>query len=224
SLPDGAIEVKVTWRILDGNEDPEVKKTYLTAQATRSADGGAEPVLLGMTSMNILAKADGAWFATAFEHEENPEQTLDDLYPHIVLSLRAPENYDATNATMRAKLAGDPRAHYRSMGGQATFTAPDGGPVFLTNTQQETQLVRTSSCLSCHAYSALARIGGQPTRLSPLVTAHDDGTATGYLGEPDEAVLSRFTTFDMMWSMIEAQPKDPSLEVRMLRVDQLPPA
>jgi hypothetical protein len=224
SLPDGAIEVKVTWRILDDETDPALAATYLTTTATDSDGGTATTVRLGMTSMNVLAKRGGAWFATAFEHEANPVTTLDDLYPQVVLALRASANFEAQNAAERARLAGDPRGHYRAAGGQTDFVASDGGPIFLTNTQQETQLVRTSSCLSCHAYSGIGVFDGKPARLSPLATQNADGTATGYLSVPDAAVLARFSTFDMMWSVIEAQPVDPTLKVEMLHVDQLPPA
>jgi hypothetical protein len=222
-LPDGAIEVKVTWRILDADEGP-LADTYLQTTAIETDSGAKNTVTLGMTGMNIIAKIDGQWFATAFEHEANGDTTLDENYPHIRLSLRAPDNYVAANAASAKQFAGTPLAHYRAVGGQQTFVASDGLPVFLTNTQQETQIVNTSSCLSCHAYSGIGLIDGKPTRLAPLVTQNPDGTATGYLGTPDAKVLSSFTTFDMMWSMIEAQPVDPSITVQMLMVSQLPPS
>lgn len=218
SAPDGSMEVKVTWRILDDDEDPTLKASYLTSEAIAIVDGVQSSYTLGMTGMNIIFKQDGAWFATAFEHIANPFQTLDDRYPHVALSLRVPAPFVPVNASKQSEYAGSPLGSYFSVGGQNTFVASDGGPVFLTNTQQETQIVRTSSCLSCHAYSAIARVDGKPTRLSPLVTANEDGTATGYFGTPDAAVLDHFTTFDMFWSMIEAQPQNPDNKTRMITV------
>ena len=221
-MPDGAMEVKATWRVLDGAVDPALAGTYLTTTATRPGDDA--PVTLGLTSLNVLAKRGGAWFATAFEHEANPTETLNDRSPHVALVLRRPADYEAANAEMRARHAGTPAAHYVANGGQAGFAAEDGGPVFLTNTQQETDILRSSSCLSCHAHTALGLVEGVPTRLSPLASQNPDGTATGFLGAPDPAVLDRFTTFDMMWSVLEASAADPDLRVRMIGVGELPPA
>jgi hypothetical protein len=229
NLPEGAIEVKVTWRILDADEGP-LADTYLRTTATDTTNGTESTVTLGMTGMNIIAKVDGQWFATAFEHEANGDTTLDENYPHIRLSLRPPDDYVAANTEAASQFAGTPLAHYRAVGGQQSFVASDGLPIFLTNTQQETQIVNTSSCLSCHAYSGIGMIDGKPTRLLPLLTHNADGTATGYLGIPDANVLKRFTTFDMMWSMIEASPIDPPIdpahptpEVQMMKVSELPP-
>jgi hypothetical protein len=221
NLPDGSMEVKVTWRILD--DDDPLADSYLQTTATETVNGAEQSVTLGMTGMNILAKRNGKWFATAFEHRSNGDTTLDENYPHIRLSLRAPDNYTAANSASAEKYEGTPLASYFAVGGQHSFVASDGGPLYLTNTQQETQIVNTSSCLSCHAYSAIGIIDGKPTRLDPLVTQHDDNTATGYLGLPEADVLSRFTTFDMMWSMIEAQPKNPWITVDTLKVSELPP-
>lgn len=220
SAPDGTIEIKVTWRILDADEDPKLLASYLKSEAIAFVDGKKRVYTLGMTGMNILSKQNGVWYATAFEHDANTEQTLDDLYPHVALALRVPESFEPVNAAKRAEHAGSPIANYFSVGGQNSFVASDGGPLFLTNTQQETQIVRTSSCLSCHAYSAITRVDGIPTRLSPLATTNSDGTSTGHFGTPDAAVLDQFATFDMFWSMIEAQPIDPENKPQMITVQE----
>jgi hypothetical protein len=219
-MPLGAMEVKASWRILDPVLDSAIAHEYFQAQGIlENGNGGTQRVTLGLTGMNLMVKVLDDWFWTSFEQEDNAAQTYDREFPSVMLAVRIDERMQAVNAEWRARLAGSPWAHYRSNGAQVTFVNSDSTPTFLSNTQQETRILKTSSCIGCHAYSALGRVGGVPTRLFPLRTAHDDGTGTGYFGTPRPADLRNYRTLDYMWSFIEASPKSPQNATEFLMVD-----
>lgn len=224
-MPFGSIEVKVSWRILDPVKDRSIAHRYVQTKGVLQSNGGVtRNVKLGMTGMNIMVKVLDQWFWTAFEQVDNATQTYDRDFPKVMLALRIDKRMQAVNATKRASLAGTPWEHYRANGAQIAFTGSDNAPSYLTNTQQETRILKTSSCIGCHAYSALGKIDGLPTRLFPLRTAHDDGTGTGYAGTPNPQELRNYGTLDYMWSFIEASPKVPGNGTRFLMVDgQKPP-
>jgi hypothetical protein len=176
-------------------------------------------VTLGMTGMNLMAKVLDHWFWTAFEQIDNGEQTYDRDFPRVKLALRIDDRMQAVNARRRTQLAGTPWTYYRANGAQIEFVGTDGKPTYLTNTQQETRILKTSSCIGCHAYSAIGRVDGRPTRLFPLRTSHADGTGTGYAGVPNPQELRNYINLDYMWSFIEATPKDPANQTRFLLVN-----
>ncbi len=224
-MPYGSIEVKVSWRILDPGKDRSIAHRYVQTQGVLQSSGGDKRnVRLGMTGMNIMVKVLDQWFWTAFEQVDNGAQTYDRDFPKVMLALRIDKRMQAENATRRAKFAGTPWEHYRGNGAQFAFVGADIAPTYLTNTQQETRILKTSSCIGCHAYSALGRVDGVPTRLFPLRTAHEDGTGTGYAGTPNPQELRNYSTLDAMWSFIEASPKVPGNATRFLMVNgQKPP-
>lgn len=219
-MPFGAIEVKASWRVLDPVKDRSIAHRYFQTRGILQQGGGeTTPVTLGLTGMNIMLKVLDHWFWTAFEQDDNASHTYDSEFPTVMLALRVEERMQAVNAARRAGLAGSPWAHYRSNGAQIAFVGADGSPTFLTNTQQETRILKTSSCIGCHAYSAIGRLGGTPTRLFPLRTAHSDGTGTGYFGTPVAGDLRNFITLDYMWSFIEASAKVPDDTTQFLMVN-----
>ena len=219
-MPFGAIEVKASWRILDPVKDRAIAHRYFqTHGVLQQGTGEKGRVRLGLTGMNIMLKVMDQWFWTAFEQDDNAARTYDREFPTVMLALRIDARMHAVNAARRARLAGSPWAHYRSNGAQIAFVGADGAPTFLTNTQQETRILKTSSCIACHAHSAIGRPGGVPTRLFPLKTAHSDGTGTGYFGTPVAADLRNFITLDYMWSFIEASAKAPGNTTQFLMVN-----
>jgi hypothetical protein len=224
-MPLGAIELKASWRILDPAKDRAIAHRYFKTQGVLQRDDGTKrAVTLGLTGMNIMFKVRENWFWTAFEQVDNAAQTYDREFPRVMLAVRIDERTQAVNAARRARLAGTPWAHYRSNGAQIEFVGADNKtPTYLTNTQQETRILKTSSCIGCHVYSAIGRIDAQPTRLFPLRTAHADGTGTGYAGAPNPQELQRYKTLDYMWSFIEASPKNPANGTRFLMVDGTKP-
>lgn len=224
-MPMGSAEVKVSWRILDPVKDRSIAHRYVQTKGVLQTDGGpTRNVTLGMTGMNIMVKVLDQWFWTAFEQVDNPTQTYDRDFPKVMLAVRIDKKTQAVNAARRASLAGTPWEHYRSNGAQVAFVDADQAPIYLTNTQQETRILKTSSCTGCHAYSALGKVDGVPTRLFPLRTSHLDGTGTGYAGTPNPNELRNYNTLDYMWSFIEASPKNPANGAQFLMVNgQKPP-
>lgn len=223
-MPFGSMEVKASWRILDPVKDRAIANRYFQAKGVLTdANGKTQSVTLGLTGMNLMAKVLEHWFWTSFEQVDNPTQTYDRDFPTVMLAVRVDDRMQAVNAARRARLAGTPWAYYRSNGAQVEFLRADGSPSYLSNTQQETRILKTSSCIGCHAYSAIGRVDGLPTRLFPLRTAHEDGTGTGYAGVPDPKELRNYVTLDYMWSFIESSARNQADSTRFLMVNGAKP-
>ena len=223
-MPFGSTEVKASWKILDPVKDRSIAHRYFQTQGIlQQRSGEKRRVTLGLTGMNIMVKVLDHWFWTSFEQDDNAAQTYDREFPTVMLAVRIDAKMRAVNAARRAGLAGSAWAHYRSNGAQIAFVNANGSPTFLSNTQQETRILKTSSCIGCHAYSAIGRPGGVPTRLFPLRTAHTDGTGTGYFGTPIPEDLRNYITLDYMWSFIEASPKVPGDKTQFLMVSGAKP-
>lgn len=224
AMPFGSMEVKASWRVLDPVRDRAIIPRYFLARGVLVKDDGRKvPVTLGLTGMNLMTKVRDHWFWTSFEQVDNPQQTYDTDFPSVKLAVRVDARMQSVNAVRQRRLAGTPWSHYRSNGAQIEFVGADGRPTYLSNTQQETRILKTSSCIGCHAYSAIGRVQGRPTRLFPLRTAHEDGTGTGYAGIPNPQELRNYMTLDYMWSFIEAAPKDAANNPRFLMVNGEPP-
>ena len=224
-MPEGAVEVKASWRVLHPVKDRAIQGRYFQAEGIlQTPDGKKTRVKLGLNSMNIMFKLRDQWFWTAFEQVDNAAQTYNIGFPEVALALRIDPATQAVNKVWKSRLAGTVWANYRSNGAQINYVNSDGTPTFLTNTQQETDILKTSSCIGCHAYSAIGRVAGVPSRLFPLKTSNPDGTGTGYLGTPNPQYLRDYVTLDFMWSFIEASPKNPANATQFLMVTGAKPS
>jgi len=211
-LPRQAIGLKVTYRILDEGVDDFSR--FFTLKGLIELDGEEHEVTFGLNSLNIISNVLPDGFFTAFEHVDNPTATLAGLAPTLLLDVRVPEDVSKVNEQMHHVLAGSPGQYYRCNGYQTEYVDADGKPTYLANTQQETNIMETSSCITCHSgYASIGLVDGVPTRMDTLsrsTTGLGDPPA-GYLGAPDLDFFESHTFMRtaFMWVLLEANYKDP---------------
>jgi hypothetical protein len=220
-FPPASTEIKASWRPIR----PDERARYHTLEV-RFADGTQR--LYGLTALHIVSKDAPQWFWATFEHVENPTRPDTDgwqLPSSDRFSCRG-ENADCNRAPVGIGLEGTVWENYRLRGTLTRFVDTANRPLLLANSELEAGMQRSSSCISCHARSSLALVGGAPTRLPIFDTAarNDESPAAaerhGYIGLPlaqwfesaDGAGKPLFKQLDFVWSLSKARPRRPARE------------
>jgi hypothetical protein len=216
SFPYGARDVKAKWRPITEGE----RSRYHTIQV-RLADGTQR--LYGLTALHIASKDLPHWFWATFEHVDNP--TLADsegwqLPSRDRFACRAAPA-DCNRAPAGIGLEGTVWQYYRLRGTLSRYTDARGAPERLANSELESGMQSSSSCITCHSRAAIGVKDGQLERLATFDTrepasAADPLSRRGFLGAPQAAWFqpqgqggTRFRPLDFVWSMTKAQHKSP---------------
>jgi hypothetical protein len=183
-FPAGSIEVKAKWRPIR----PDEQGRYHTTRV-RFADGTER--LYGLTALHIVSKDLPQWFWATFEHVDNPSLPDSDGWrlPSRDRFACAGAEADCNRAPRGIALEGTAWQNYRLRGTLTRFVDEANRPLLLANSELEAGFQGTSSCMTCHARSSLANLGGVATRLPVFDTpgASDFSERRGYIGLPQEA-------------------------------------
>lgn len=205
-LPYGAVNVKAKWRQIEERE----RTRYHTLEVTM-ADGTRR--LYGLTALHIASKDRPDWFWSTFEHVDNP--TLPDsegwLLPSRDRFACRGEQADCNRAPSGLGLEGTVWSNYRLRGTMTDYVNAQGEPERLANSELETDMQRTASCVTCHSRASIGVREHQLVHRSILdVAVGPDADATqrrGFVGEPlwlkspvpDNDV--RMEPVDFVWSL-----------------------
>lgn len=213
SFPYGACQVKAKWRPITAGE----RSRYYTMQLTL-ADGTQR--LYGLTALHVASKALPNWFWATFEQVDNP--TLRDnegwQLPSRDRFACANESADCNRAPAGIGLETTVWKYYRLRGTLTQYTDAHGQPLRLANSELESGMQGSSSCMTCHARAAMAAADAAIVRLPIFDTrnlqADQPLERLGFVGSPDPAWLEpsgpaglRFQQLDFVWSLTLAQPK-----------------
>lgn len=222
SFPQAATEIKAKWRPIRADE----RMRYHTV-TVRFADGTTR--LYGLTALHIVSKALPQWFWATFEHVDNPTLPGADGWqlpsrdhfacgPAGAASAGVGANANDCNRAPRSiGLEGTVWQNYRLRGTLTSFVDTAGRPNLLANSELEAGMQPTSSCITCHARSALALVAGVPTRLPIFDTsgspaALDRRGFTGlpqpqWFADPANGAKRLFEQLDFVWSLSQARPR-----------------
>ncbi len=229
-FPSGAAEVKAKWRPIRADE----RARYHTLEV-KMADGSLR--LYGLTALHVVSKDLPNWFWATFEHVDNaslPDGEGWQLPTRDRFACGA-SAADCNRAPNGIGLEGTVWQNYRLRGTMTNFVEGEDRPVLLANSELEAGMQNSSSCMTCHARSAIALVGGMPLRLPVFDTsgsaaggaadhAADGGLAPrrGSYGLPsarwfdgpasaetaaDASGRPLFHSLDFVWSLSKAQSK-----------------
>jgi hypothetical protein len=209
-FPYGAREVKAKWRPI-----AEADRSRYHTMQLHLADGSAK--LYGLTALHIASKDLPHWFWATFEHVDNP--TLPDnegwqLPSRDGFACRGAAA-DCNQAPRGIGLEGTVWQNYRLRGTLTGYTDAQGAAARLANSELESGMQATSSCITCHSRATIANEDGSPVRLGIFDrsgSSSQDATARrGYIGEPSWLVDGkiwdgrRYASLDFVWSLSKAQ-------------------
>jgi len=218
NFPPAATEIKANWRPIRNEE----RTRYHTLEV-RFADGTER--LYGLTALHVVAKDSPQWFWATFEHVDNPTRPDADGWqlPSSDRFSCPAESADCNRAPAGIGLEGTVWQNYRLRGTLTRFVDTANRPLLLANSELEAGMQKSSSCITCHARSALALVAGTPTRLpifDTSVVAGDLLATTerrGYTGLPlaewfedvGHTGQPLFKQLDFVWSLSKARPRRP---------------
>ncbi len=214
SFPYGARQVKAKWRPITEQE----RSRYHTMELTL-ADGTRR--LYGLTGLHIASKDLPTWFWATFEHVDNP--TLPDnegwQLPSRDRFACGAGHSDCNRIPAGIGLEGTVWQHYRLRGTLTQYTDARGEPQRLANSELESGMQRSASCITCHSRASIAVVDGGIVHL-PIFDSSGGATddplvRRGFVGAPDAgwygpqpgSVGPRFKSLDFVWSMIKARHK-----------------
>ena len=218
SFPYGSKEVKAKWRPI-GEEE---RSRYHTLRVVL-ADGTER--LYGLTALHIASKDLPNWFWATFEHVDNPR-----LPDAEGWKLPSRDRFacgagppDCNRAPKKKGLEGTVWQYYRLRGTLTEFV-DHGRPQRLANSELETGLQETASCITCHSRSSIGVVGGETVRL-PIFDSHSalpsgsvrrgfvgDRQASWFEGSTASGQRPRlFLPLDFVWSLANAKARpDPA--------------
>ncbi len=210
SFPPWAREVKAKWRPIDAAAAPR----YHTVTVTL-ADGTRR--LYGLTALHIASKDLPHWFWATFEQVDNPRLPdaegwqLPSRDGFACRGLPA----DCNRAPAGVGLEGTPWQYYRLRGSMTGYLDGEGRPQRLANSELETGMQASASCMTCHSRSSIGVVAGAPARLAVF---DDERTRRGFTGVPQSdwyqsssdgqagETETRFRPLDFVWSLSLAKP------------------
>jgi hypothetical protein len=209
SFPSSATEIKAKWRPIRDDE----RARYHTV-TVRLADGTER--LYGLTALHIVSKALPQWFWATFEHVDNTTLPGADGWqlPSRDRFACAGERDDCNRAPRGIGLEHTVWQNYRLRGTLTRFVDDSSRPLLLANSELEAGMQQTSSCMTCHARSSLALVGGAPVRL-PIFEATAGLERRGSIGlpradwfeDPSDSRKRLFEPLDFVWSLSKARPR-----------------
>jgi hypothetical protein len=199
NFPQDSISVKAVWRPIAEEDKPRYKWNIFTHE------DGTE-TLYGLTGFHINTAVLSNWFWATFEHEDNPYRrgVFDEgwMLPSVD-SVACPDRpVGCMNAPSRLGLEGTVWEHYRLRGTMTDYVDDNGVPIVLTNSEIETGMQTTSSCMTCHARSTVGpnknlameyKFGPDADKHPPapptvmrieINTYDEDGRVIGHVGVP----------------------------------------
>jgi hypothetical protein len=218
AFPLGAIEVKASWRPI-GRAD---RSRYHTLRV-RFADGRTR--LYGLNALNIAVKESPQWFWASFEHVDNATRVGTEGWqlPSRDRFACAGAQPDCNRVPAGIGVDTGVWQQYRLRGTMTRYVDAAGTAQRLGNSELESGLQDTASCMTCHARSALAVVAGRPLRLEIFDNrvAGERSPRRGYVGVPDpgwyhatapDGQPLTYEPLDFVWSLAQARPsRDPSL-------------
>ncbi|WP_141502426.1 hypothetical protein [Rhizobium sp. J15] len=133
-----SIEVKAAWLDLKAHNIPNEKWREYYSTTWKDPADGVEKVY-GLTSLHIITKDVSNWFWASFHHKNAPEND----------AFETEDSYG-----MPPVLKGTVWEKYKLGGTQTDFVKPTGEPTILSDYYVEFGFQK-SSCISCHATSAI---------------------------------------------------------------------
>lgn len=215
SFPYGAKEVKAKWRRISERESSRYHTTRVTL-----ADGTQR--LYGLTGLHIVSKDLPHWFWATFEQVDNPALPDSEGW-----QLPSKDRFscpaaaaDCNRAPRNIGLEGTVWQYYRLRGSLTEYVDAKGRPELLANSELETGLQKTASCITCHSRASIGVVAGAPARLpifdsSPGVEPADARQRRGFSGLPragwyqgvgaDGQRQQFFQPLDFVWSLSQAK-------------------
>lgn len=197
AFDDGSVSVKADWRILGYDDDPG---HYLLRIQDKLTEG------LGALHISFKPPGQPNWFWATFEQDEVPclaqsQYVQPDNFGHPVqpgwTSVLGPADDPPSQALAKLLkahgLSAAPWSYYRLVGVQTSYD------VLLGNSEIETSLQHSSSCMACHARVRFDPATGRVT--PPPVTVGDSGAPTT---PPDPTWLARTRSLDFVWAFLHA--------------------
>jgi hypothetical protein len=206
-FPYGAVQVKASWRPIEGSE-----RSRYHSISVRFANGSSR--LYGLTALNIAAKALPNWLWASFEHVDNATRANGDgwqLPSRDVFACRSTS--DCNRAPSGVGLEGTVWENYRLRGTLTSFVDAERRPRLLANSELEAGLQMSASCITCHSRAAIGVVDGHPTRLPVFAPAAADGQVQrrGYVGLPQSE--TGFKSLDFVWSLAQAKSRAPDVNI-----------
>lgn len=213
AFPGTAKTIKAQWRPIRAED----RSRYHAVQITL-ANGSTR--LYGLTALHIATKDLGNWFWATFEHVDNPALADGEgwLRPSRDTFACKGARPDCNRLPSGLGLERSVWSHYRLRGTMTSFVDAAGTPELLANSELESGMQATASCMTCHARSSLAMVADQPLRL-PVLDAREPAAGPpgerrrSYFGLPDPAWYSgdkpgqpQFRQLDFIWSLALANP------------------
>jgi hypothetical protein len=222
-FPAGARDVKAKWRPIRDEE----RSRYHSVRVV-FADGSTR--LFGLTALHIASKDQPHWFWATFEQVDNPLQSDNEgwrLPSRDRFGCRGSVE-DCNRAPRGVGLEGTVWQYYRLRGTLTQYVDGAGRPQLLANSELETGMQTTASCMTCHSRSSIGGVAGAVSRLAVLdssgghltlgESAADVPARRGYVGVPEDEWFGRredggaagFWPLDFVWSLAKAQPRKTS--------------
>jgi len=223
SFPYGAKEVKAKWRPISESESLRYHTTLVTL-----ADGTKR--LYGLTALHIVSKDLPHWFWATFEQVDNPALADSEGW-----QLPSRDRYscpatgtDCNLAPPNIGLEGTVWQYYRLRGTLTGYVDLEGRPELLANSELETGLQKTASCITCHSRASIGVIAGAPARLPIFDSRMNDAPADarqrrGFSGLPlsewyrglrsDGHMRPIFQPLDFVWSLSQAKSTKGSVQI-----------
>jgi hypothetical protein len=221
-FPRGSIDVKASWRAIPASDALRYRTIWVRF------DNG-EKRLYGLTALNLAAKVlpagaggDAAarvgtavrqrgspWLWASFEHIDNAHRVDGEGWQAPSRDRFAcPHNpSDCDRVPAGLHLEGTAWQNYRLRGTLTDYVDSEGRPRRLGNSELEAGLQSTASCITCHARSAVAVVGGRLRRLPVFETNERSGS----IGLPKPAWFrsdgSAYEPLDFVWSLSQAKPR-----------------
>ncbi|NJL27152.1 MAG: hypothetical protein HC897_04320 [Thermoanaerobaculia bacterium] len=162
-FPPEATALQAAWKQIQADE----KARYLWISLDEKSPTTGQPIVCGLTGLDVKSKILNDWFWLAFEHVDNPSRCdvigcRDDFGQEPSIILPAPlsgKGYPAGRLTERL-LELVPIGvtsvwrNYRLKGVQTSFTDAEGKPTLLGNSAPQLEgefLPRAMSCMTCHS-------------------------------------------------------------------------
>jgi hypothetical protein len=212
SFPYGAAEVKAKWRPIGETE----RARYHTLEVSL-ADGTRR--LYGLTGLHIASKDLPHWFWATFEQVDNPGLADNEGWklPSRDRFACGNERADCNRAPLHIGLKGTVWQYYRLRGTLTRYTDARGEPQRLANSELESGMQSSASCMTCHSRATIGLVGGAPVHLpifaEPEDAEQDSLRRRGFIGTPSAAWFMpeagngrpRFQQLDFVWSLTKAQ-------------------
>jgi hypothetical protein len=198
-FPTDSIEIKATWQPITEEQKPRYHW---------NVDPSGK--LFGMKSLHLSTKDLPNWFWATFEHVDNPDRNKEQA-PHDAFGVTPPNSSNGTVSPALEQLfaqagLGPEWRFYRLDGTQVDFTDSTGRRTLLGNSDIEAPFMHTSSCITCHAKSAMDATGVSLDVFKSIEPVEGD------VGTPDpnwfwdENGKRKTIQLDFVWAFDRANP------------------